>query len=669
MNQIYKKFYELKTRKIHEDEIEKFDIRDYKYLSYEAPYYVLKNNVYIGSVDKKVSFGFLRQPVEDLYLDKKEIREVMNNDIILVEMIKDVAKLRIIIERSLSIIIATAIKKKRGYKYFTDKPLGRNIVVEDEGLIVDGSVVKLEIITITEEKIIAKITEIIGHVNDPDIDILKIVAYHNWPDTNVSDLENAVKEIKIDYEKEIKSRLDLRETFVVTIDGKDAKDLDDAISLELIDDKYHLGVHIADVSLYVKEGSYIDKEAYKKSTSVYMANKVIPMLPHKLSNDLCSLNPNTDKLTLSCLMVFDKNGKLLEYDIKKTVINTNYRLNYDDVNNLIYKNKSFNDKNLDDKLMLMNDLSDILSNVRKKRGELEFDSEEIKFVFDKNNKVVDVYPRKTAKAEEIIESFMLAANETVAFHMEENGFPSIYRIHEKPDAQKLDDALEQLGRLGMKYNKKGIHNVKELQKILAEAKNTEKEFVVNMILLRSMQRAKYFKAPLGHFGLAARYYTHFTSPIRRYPDLILHRIIKELVLGENNDLRRFNYYEKNLEDISKHTSVQERIAIDIEREVNDLKSCEYLLDKIDTVYKAQIIQVLKTGMFVRLKNGIEGFINMKNNYHNSRHDAMLLGYHLNGKLYKMGDSVMVRLVNVDMLEKEIDFILDEDLKRGRKRWK
>lgn len=658
MNTIYLKFHELNTRKIHEDEFEtNIELKKYQYLQYNEPYYELKKNVFIGSVDLKENFGFLRQPIEDLYLEKKEIKDLTNNDVVLVEMRKNNPKVKLILKRGLETIIATIQKRRNGYKYFTDKPLYRNIIVGDESLAVDGLVVKLKVEMITGDKIYAYIDEVIGHINDPDIEILKIVAYHNWPDIDVNELEKEANNLNINIEEEKKSRLDLTDKLIVTIDGKDAKDLDDAISLEIIDNNYILGVHIADVSLYVKENSLIDKAAYQKSTSVYMANKVIPMLPHKLANDLCSLNPNTTKLTLSCIMTINSEGKVIDYQITKSFIESKARLNYDDVNNLLENNISLGDKRIDDLIFKMNELSQKLALNRRRRGELEFDSEELQFEFNDKNEVINVYPRKTGLGEELIESFMLIANETVAFHMEENGFPSIYRIHEKPDTDKLDEALDKLSRLNIEYNKKAIHNVKELQKILKSAKNTDREFVVNMIMLRSMQRAKYDKNPLGHFGLAARYYTHFTSPIRRYPDLILHRIIKELVLGENNSLKRYNYYEKNLETIAKHTSVQERVAIEIERDVIDLKSCEYLLDKIGSVFDAQIVQVLKSGLFVRLTNGIEGFINMKNIYRNSTYDPVMLGYYANGKLYKLGDKIQVELIDVNMLDRQIDFII------------
>lgn len=654
MNNIYLKYYEENTRRIFEDEIG--ELSSYKYLKYTRDnYYELNNNVFIGKVDKRAEFAFLLQDGDDLYIDPEQAKDIMNSDIILVEVKNRRTFVREILKRGLTHIIATVQKRKRGFKYYTDKPMGRNIVVGNEENIVDGSLVKLKIDSIKNNKIYASIESVIGHITDPDIDILKIVASHNWPDPDMDLLEKAASNLNINIEEEKKKRLDLTDKLVVTIDGADAKDLDDAISLEIIDGNYHLGVHIADVALYVQKGSTIDKAAYNKATSVYLADRVIPMLPRKLSNDLCSLNPHTEKLTMSALMVINDKGRVINYEITNTVIESKHRLTYDAVNNLLNNKVSLGTKELDELLYNMFELSNILSNLREKRGELNFSSEELQFVFDEDNNVVDVVPRRTDKGEAIIESFMLAANETVAFHMEENTFPSIYRVHEKPDSEKMEKAFDTLQRLNINVNKRAIHNVKTLQQILEDSKDKDTEFIINMTLLRAMQKAKYDKNPIGHFGLAARYYTHFTSPIRRYPDLILHRIIKELVLAENNSLNNYRFYEKNLEDISKHTSRQERVAIDIEREVNQLKSCEYMLGKIGEQFNAQIIQILKTGFFVKIDKGIEGFVNIKNNYHNSSYEDATLSYVVSGTRYNIGDKLIVELTDVNMNDLEIDF--------------
>lgn len=659
MNNIYLKYYENNTRKIHEDEIG--EISTYKYFNYTNDNFVeLKNNVFIGKIDKRAPFAFLLNNNEDIYIDKDEASSLLDGDIVLIELIKNKAKVREILKRGLEFIIATVYKRRNGFKYYTDKPLGRNILVNDESKIVDGSIVRLKVVSIKNNRIFTSLDKIIGHITDPDIDILKIVATHNWPDPNMDLLEEEANNININIENEIKHRKDLRDKLIVTIDGKDAKDLDDAISLEKIDNLYHLGVHIADVSLYVKRGSLIDKEAYKKSTSVYMANKVIPMLPRKLANDYCSLNPNTEKLTLSLEMVINENGKVIDYEINKSVVVSKYRLNYDEVNEYLNYNKSLKNDDLNNLITNMYELSSILKDLRDKRGELNFESEELEFIFNKDNKVIDVKSRKTDKGEEIIESFMLLANETVAFHMEVNKYPSIYRVHEKPETEKLENAIDTLNKLSININKKAIHNVKTLQTVLKEVKNTNYEYITNMTLLRSMQKAKYDMNPLGHYGLAARYYTHFTSPIRRYPDLLLHRIIKELLLGENNSLKNYKYYEKNLEEISKHTSYQERLAIDIEREVDQLKSCEYMAERLYDKFDAQITQVLKTGFFVRINNGIEGFVNIKLSNNSGEYIDHLLSYKVNGKLYKIGDLVKVELIDVDMIDLKIDFKLIQE---------
>lgn len=668
MNQTYLKFHELNKRQIHENELLGIIIENDPYLYYDKPYYKLRDNVFVGSIDKKENFGFLRQyDREDIYIDGHNLSSVMNNDVILIKGLKDFS-VELILKRSLTEIIVTVKKTKNGFRYYTDKPLGKDILLDDDTKVVEGHVLRLEVLNIFDKKIETTLIEIVGHINEPDIDIKKIVAYHKWPEPDMKPLEDEISEFSIDYEKEYKERLNLTKEFVFTIDGIDAKDLDDAISLEFKEDHYFLGVHIADVSHFVRENTLLDEAAYQKATSVYMANKVIPMLPPKLSNDLCSLNPNEEKLTLSCLMKINKSGKVIDYNINKTIIKSSHRLTYDQVNDYIYDNISLENEKLNETIDLMLNLSEILAKMRKNRGEIEFDSEEIKFKINKENKVTDVFSVKTYAAEELIESFMLIANETVAFHMEHAAIPSIYRIHETPDSEKLKEAIQRVSRLGVKVDRRILNNPSEIQKITESVKDKEISFVVNMTLLRAMQRAKYSMEPLGHFGLAARHYTHFTSPIRRYPDLILHRIIKDLVFAETNNLvNKTNYYENNLKTIADHTSVQERIAIDIERDVNKLMSCKYLSNKINQIYDAQIIQMLRSGIFVRLNNGIEGFIKMRDNYQSTYFDQDLLTYRANNKIYKLGEDIKVKLINVNMIELEIDFEIHTKKGRRRKR--
>jgi len=660
MNGLYLKFYELKTRKIHENEfpIERF--KSNKYVVHKDNFYILKNTFFIGSVDKKESFAFLRQEDEDIYIEKSEISSLMQNDIILIEHRNNQSFLKEILKRGLESIIVTVKKKNKKFFYYTDKPLNKKIIVSDEKNVTLGNVLNLEILKIEEKLIHTKIKNIIGSINDPDIEMKKIVAYHEWPVFNQDELERLAGKIKVNYNYEKTKRLNLTNKLIITIDGKDAKDLDDAISLEIINNNYLLGVHIADVSHFVQKSSLIDDAAFAKSTSVYMANKVIPMLPFKLSNDLCSLNANEEKLTLSCMILINKNGEVLNYEIKETIIKSSYRLTYDDVNNFLNKNKSLGDKKLDKLLLKMNEISEILKKIRKKRGEIEFRSDELKFIIDKNEKVVDVEIRKTNLAEALIESFMLIANETVAYHMEKMKLPSIYRIHEKPSEKKLEESFKKLNLLNIDYKKEEKNLNFKLQNILKNVRNSQNEYLVNSILLRSMSQAKYFEKPLGHFGLATLNYTHFTSPIRRYPDLILHRIIKDFLISKNYD--KIEYYGKILSEVAKHTSTMERVSINIERDVVKLKSCEFLANKIGNIFEGQIMQIMKNGFFVQLKNGIEGFVNAKLNYDNYSYEPMLLGYKIKGHLYKLADKIEVKLIGVDMLTREIDFLIHKKKK-------
>ena len=668
MNKIYLKFYEKKTRKLHEDEIDNTDLSNNQYVYYESPYYLLRDNYYIGSIDLRPNFGFLRQfDIDDLYIDKDNLKDVMNNDILLVKKSRN-NEVVSILKRALDEVIVTVKKFNSKFKYYTDKPLHKNILLKNNKLVVVGQVLRLKVLEIKADVIETELIEVLGHVNDPDIDIKKIIASHQWPDTDTDLINKELNAINVDYEEERKTRLDLTDEFVFTIDGADAKDLDDAISIKYQDGFYDLGVHIADVSHFVTEGSYIDQNAYEKATSVYLANAVIPMLPHKLSNDLCSLNPNEEKLTLSALMKIDKQGKVVEYEFRKSIVKSSHRLTYEEVNNYIYDKESLANDKLNKAVDLMVELSDILEVMRKKRGEISFESTELKFEI-KDYKVVDVHAVETYKGENLIESFMLLANETIAFHMEHAELPSIYRIHETPNSDKLTEAIRRVQRLGVKTGGENtLNNPNELQKITESVSGKDISVIVNMLLLRAMQRAKYSKVPKGHFGLAARHYTHFTSPIRRYPDLILHRIIKDIMFAEAKDLNnKITYYEKHLDEIAEHSSIQERIAIDMERDVNKLMSVKYLNDKVGRRFDGVIIQMLASGMFVRLDNGIEGYIKMRDNYRSTYFDQDLLTYRANNTIYKLGQKIKVELISVDLLELEIDFKIYEKKKRKGKR--
>ncbi len=661
MENLYLEFYNQQTRKLHKDVTKDIDLDKYPYLTFEEPYYSLKPDILIGRLDHKKTFGFLRQELEDIYIDQRYLGDAMHDDIVLVKEGVE-PKIIFIVKRALTVIIATLKKTQRGLFFESDTYLDKRLEVEKMDGLVPGHVVTLEVEAIEQYQIFAKVKKIIGHVNDPDINTLKIVYAYEWPTKFTDELIESLNDIDIDLEQEKKERLDLTNDLIITIDGKDAKDLDDAISLTIKDDMYHLGVHIADVSHYVKEGSMLDEEAYKRSTSSYLADRVIPMLPHKLSNDLCSLNPHEIKLTLSCLMVLDMDAKVVSYDIQKTFIKSHRRMNYDEVNQFLIHNKSLHDPKIESMLVTMNELSLKLKKIRHQRGEIEFESSELGFIVDDKGRVLDVYQRKTDEAEELIESFMLIANETVAFHMFHADLPSIYRIHEKPDVTKLKLALQTVAKLGFPVNLKQIGNPRPLQILTKNTSDTPYSYIVHMTLLRAMQKAKYSETNSPHFGLGSRFYSHFTSPIRRYPDFILHRIIHRLVIGESKNMKKDIYhFESIMPAVAQHTSEQERKAVQMERDVAKLKSCEYMSDKIGNQFKGIITQMMPSGMFVKLDNGIEGFVPLRvlDDYY-MYDEANLTFVGNRGKKYRLGDPVKVELLDVDLAAKKMDFgIIDK----------
>ncbi|MFA6800651.1 MAG: ribonuclease R [Acholeplasmataceae bacterium] len=666
MKNIYLLFYEQQTRKLHKDIIGEIELEQYPYLMFEDSYFILKPNILIGRLDRKANFGFLRQELEDVYIEKDNLGDAMHDDIVLVDE-KPTAKIVYIVQRALKVLVATIKKNKNGFKFFTDVYLGKNLVVEPYEHLVTGHVVSLEVLQIDKDCIYAKVDHIIGHANDPDIETLKIVSGYNWPTTFSQELLNSIDDIHIDMVQEKKERLDLTKELIITIDGLDAKDLDDAISLKFEDGVYKLGVHIADVSYFVKKGSLLDDIAYQRSTSVYLADRVIPMLPHVLSNDWCSLNANEEKLTLSCMMTLDLNGKVIDHEIKKSIIVSKRRMDYKEVNQFLKEDKSLDNQEIEKMLLTMNELSLILKKMRRLRGEIEFESNELGFKVDKNGKVLDVYQRSTDDAEELIESFMLVANETVAEHMYHLNLPSIYRIHEKPDPVKLKAALDTVSKMGYKYNHKHIGDPQVLQQITKLTSNTPLGPIVHMVLLRAMQKAKYSHTLDIHYGLGAKYYTHFTSPIRRYPDLMLHRLIHVLLLHESKDFNKdVAFYDYMMDDVAKHTSAQERKAIQLERDVAKLKSCEFMQNKIGDNFPATITQMMPSGMFVSLQNGIEGFVPLRlldDFYQYDENFLMFVGRR--GGKYKLGDQIKVELISVDLIERKMDFDIVIKKKKGK----
>ena len=509
-----------------------------------------------------------------------------------------------------------------------------------------------------------KIISVLGNKGDKGIDILTIIKKFKLPEKFPREVEDFVNKYDdIIDEREADRRVDLRDIKMVTIDGEDAKDLDDAVSISKLENgNYYLGVHIADVSHYVKERSPLDEEALSRATSVYLIDRVIPMLPKKLSNGLCSLNPKVDRLALSCFMEIDKKGKVLNHKIEESVIRTNERMTYTDVTKILRdKDEELIEKYKDlyEDFLLMGELYEILNKKRLARGAIDFDFEECKIILDNKGKPVDIIPYERAIANRIIEEFMLVCNETVAEHMYWANTPFVYRVHEDPDTEKLEHLNEFIYNLG--YTMKKTHDVhpKNLQDIVNKVRGKKEETVVNTLLLRSMKQARYSPECIGHFGLAAKYYCHFTSPIRRYPDLIIHRIIKKHLKGKLDEktTRRFI---GAVDYASIQSSERERVAQEAEREVDDLKKAEYMSKRIGEVYSGIISSVTNFGMFVELPNTVEGLVHISeledDFYHYDDRHMALIGERTKN-VYKLGDEVKVIVDRVDIDAHEIYFKL------------
>lgn len=508
-----------------------------------------------------------------------------------------------------------------------------------------------------------KVIEVLGYKGEKGIDILTIIRKHKLPEEFPEKVERYCEGIEDKIaEAEYKRRRDLRDIKMVTIDGEDAKDLDDAVSIELLENgNYKLGVHIADVSYYVTENNPLDKEALKRGTSVYLIDRVVPMLPKKLSNGVCSLNPRVDRLALTCMMEIEASGKVLSYDVFESIIKTNERMTYTDVTKILKGDEELikQYEYLHEDFKHMEELCKILNKKRMGRGAIDFDFEESKIILDKLGKPVDIKPYEREIANRIIEEFMLVANETIAEYMYWTNIPFVYRIHEDPDEEKVAHFSEFIHNIGLFMKPTQTVHPRAFQEILDKIKGKKEETVVSTLMLRSMMKARYSPECSGHFGLAARYYCHFTSPIRRYPDLIIHRIIKEFINGEMSE-NRSSRLKGVVQIAAEQSSERERAAMDAEREVEDLKKAEYMLDKIGQEFEGIISSVTNFGMFVELPNTVEGLVHISSlddDYYeyDDRH-LCLIGGHTK-KVYKLGESVKIVVSKVDMDSREIYFDL------------
>ena len=561
--------------------------------------------------------------------------------------------------------------KNFGFVIPDNQKLGKDIFIpqgKDMGAVTGHKVVvKITDFGDADKKPEGVITEILGHINDPGTDIISIVKAYGLPEEFPEEVLKQVEKVPDSVsESDMAGRLDLRQLQTVTIDGEDAKDLDDAITLKKENGIYTLGVHIADVSHYVTENSPLDEEALRRGTSVYLVDRVIPMLPHKLSNGICSLNQGEDRLSLSCIMEIDETGNVTGHTIAETVIRVDRRMTYTAVNGIVTDRDEAVMKEYEELVpmfFLMKELADILREKRKQRGSIDFDFPETKVILDEKGKPLEIKPYERNAATKIIEDFMLMANETVAEDYFWQELPFLYRTHDNPDPEKMKGLATFINNFGYSIR---FHNgevyPKEVQKLLVKVEDTPEEALISRLALRSMKQAKYTVENTGHFGLAAKYYTHFTSPIRRYPDLQIHRIIKENLKGGLNE-RRIAHYEKILMGVSVQTSSLERRADEAERETVKMKKCEYMQSHIGEYYDGVISGVTNWGLYVELPNTVEGLIrvsDLDDDYYRFDEEHYELYREMTGRVYKLGQPIRVMVSATDKLARTIDFIPAED---------
>ncbi|WP_286925421.1 MULTISPECIES: ribonuclease R [Lysinibacillus] len=623
-------------------------------------------------------FGFVTPDIEgmdDVFIPPHEVNGAINGDIVLIRVLKEsfgdrregtVTK---VVERGQTSFVGT-FQANRGFGFVVldDKKLPMDIFIAKGDTLgaVDGHKVVVEVATWPEDLKSATgyITKILGHKNDPGVDILSILYKHDippeFPDEVIAAAQRVPDEIT---EADIEGRRDLRHETIVTIDGADAKDLDDAVTVTKNGDgTYKLGVHIADVSYYVTQGSVIDIEAYDRATSVYLTDRVIPMIPHRLSNGICSLNPQVDRLTLSCEMIIDANGNVISHEIFQSVIKTTERMTYKDVYKILVEQDEDLIARYEPLVPMfknMAELSSILRHKREMRGAIDFDFKESKVIVNEDGWPVDIELRERTVAEKLIEDFMLAANETVAEHFHWMNVPFLYRIHEDPKPEKLQRFFEFVTNFGILI--KGTGNTvhpKALQDVLKAIEGMPEEPVISTMLLRSMQQAKYYPESLGHFGLSTDFYTHFTSPIRRYPDLIVHRLIRTYLINKDTSRETIAQWSMAMDEIADHTSERERRAVDAERDTDSLKKAQYMSDKIGEEFEGIVSSITNFGIFVELPNTIEGLVHISNMtddyYHFDDRQMMMIGERTN-RQFRIGDEVMVRVANVIIEESSIDF--------------
>lgn len=628
-------------------------------------------------------FGFVTPDAggEDIFIPASETMGAMQKDRVLYKMLHKAEKgkkadgvIVRILERGQQRIVGTFEAGSKGYGFVVadDKKIAKDIFISRENTkgAVTGHKVVVEITDYGEDRRNpeGKVIEILGHVNDPGVDILSVIRRYElaveFPEEVYAEIEHLGTEVA---EGDKKGREDLCDLLTITIDGADAKDLDDAVSLKRLGNgNFELGVHIADVSHYVRENTALDKEAYARGTSVYLVDRVIPMLPHKLSNGICSLNPHVDRLALSCLMEVNGRGEVVSHRILESVINSDYRMTYTAVREILEDGTPALLEQYAEILPMLEDMEElrqILGEKRRKRGSVNFDLPESKIILDENGKPIDIKPYEKSIATNMIEEFMLVCNETIAENSFWQEMPFMYRSHQEPDEDKLEKMEQFLRGFGYYLRKKdGEIHPRELQKVLQKAEETDEERIITRMVLRSMMQARYTAENGGHFGLAAKYYCHFTSPIRRYPDLEIHRMIKKMLHGELDE-KASAYYRRKMPDWAKHCSKQERVAEDAERDTDALKKVEFMEDKVGQIYEGIISGVTNWGIYVELPNTIEGMValsQMDDDYYEFDEKKMLVFGKRTKKSYRLGDKVVVSVAKVDRMMGTIDFVFEEE---------
>lgn len=652
------------------------------YITKKDKYILYKNCPFfkIGklAVNKK-GFGFvILEKEDDLYIDKDNLNGAVHNDYVLAEITKNGVKkegriLKVLNRELNNLVGEIVIKDNKKEVVLDDEKLNLILVLDQDSAknCVEGSKVYLKIVKeLGKRKYYVKVAKLIGHKNDPGVDILSIAYKYNieteFSSDVIGEIDNIPNEVS---ESDKKGRRDLTSDVIFTIDGDDTKDIDDAISLELKGDNYVLGVHIADVSYYCKPNTALGDAAYLRGTSSYLADTVIPMLPHKLSNGICSLNEGVERLTISCVMEINPSGKVIDYEIFPSVIKSRKKMTYKKVNDILMRD-IVDEEYLPYKDILkeMNNLAKIIRKRKIARGYIDFDLDEAKVLQDENGKAIDIVKRTREDGECLIEDFMISANETVAEHISNMDLPFIYRVHALPNSEKIDDFAKLVNIFGYKLDTSTVSlTPKGMQNILSSLEDKPEYKILSSMLLRSMKKAEYSKDNIGHFGLASKNYTHFTSPIRRFPDLTVHRLLRTYLFNHDLSIETIKYYDNALVDIAEHSSEREVASVNAERDVMDMKSAEYMESHIGEIYDGIITSVTSFGFFVELDNLIEGLVHVNSlhgDYYVYVEDLLAMIGKNTKKMYQIGNKVKVKVVAASKATAMIDFEIVEEKNNG-----